>query len=399
MTESKEFLAAEQALARIEPAKHSYRVSKKLRKLRTENAERWASESEAIAQKATEDTPGAAIVLYLNAAKLARQNGDTSRADDLTAKAKELRAKVIDDFTYEVHLAQARGEIAQDVFENMASRFSRNRYRGVEQKTPRTDVTLELRTRSPSYNKTVTTEGDTFAYTARVKRVPNPERKKIEAAVELNRGNYLRCSKACSQTNMCCLLKYSDGRTEQICNEQCRVANDSETLLKTFTAQLASTPTTIEEPVKANQSYSYKLLAHRGTVPTSAVFEHADGRDDVKIDEAFERTIGERNHDAVSYKDGGVGAKRGTMPKQSRVRQALVDSMVSLLFSRLEESYEAYVQQLRDAGSMSSEEDKRQRAHGIITAYLLTGKTKNPDHVKEALGLPDAWEMIKSIEK
>lgn len=397
MVEAKNYLRAEQTLAPVELTKYDYRVRKKMLELRASNAEKWAAASEELAKSAVADAPGAAILLYLNAAKLARQNGDNPRADKLTKQARELRAKVIDDFTYEVFIANASGNVAGDVKGKFPSFMSED-YRQVSSKSDRTDVIIKMSTNAPSYRTETTTESDTFEFTSHFKKVTNPRHAELVDLIKLNRTNYNNCSNACSNDS-CCRLNYTNGSSSTECgyDNVCRIARESKGFMDTFSAELSSTPAQVDEPVMGDHRYKFTQLSHYGQTRASYDLAHTDNRSSRDSNYQVQTVARDRNHPAYNHKDGGVGSRNGSMPSQSKVYDQLVAEFLADVDKQLDESYADYLEQLRTGGSMSDENGKLLRAHGMVTVHLLTGGGGDKSEINNAMNLPDAWDMLQTI--
>ncbi len=361
--------------------------------IRDTTGAKWLSSLDARAQATRDGYPALSMFYVLKASKVADEIGKDDRAREYATRAAELTRGLLEKNRLNVRVAGTIGDLAGSAARAMAARetsmmvVSMRAGQGA-------NTMIAMRATEPDYSVTSSQRTGSFSYQEGTTKKPNPDFEELKRKLKISQGNYDDCKKACVDDSRFCFHDmYNGGQYRKVGQSACKVRDDALGEVQGLNAQIASTPKTVEEP--AYKSKTYPLTVHTHTA-TSTLTYRVEFLRDGKVLEGSKKLSGalyDEEHDAHSYKGGGVGASGRDIPSKANVYNQLEQSASSWLAVELDKVNAAYLENLANADP----NDPELRADSIILLNVLA-KDGAPISLLLELdritGVPDASELL-----
>ena len=361
--------------------------------IRDATGAKWLASLDARAEATRDGYPALSMFYVLKASRVADEIGQDDRAREYGARASEMTRALRENNRLNVRVAGTIGDLAESAARAVAAR-----------KTPLMVVSMRanqgantmiaMRSTEPDYEVTSSSRTGSFSYQEGTTKKPNPDLEELERKRGISQRNYDDCKKACvDDSRFCFLNKYNGEQYRKVGESACTERDTALKEVQQLNAQIASTPKTVEEP--AYKSKSYPLTVHTHTV-TSTLTYRVEFLRDGKILQGSKELSGalyDEEHDAHSYKGGGVAASGRDIPSKGDVYAELEQSASSWLAAELDEVNAAYLENLANADPG----DEQLRADSIILLNVLA-KDGAPIPLLRELdritGVSDASELL-----
>jgi hypothetical protein len=361
--------------------------------IRDTTGAKWLASLDARAQATRDGYPALSMFYVLKASKVADEIGEDDRAREYAARASQLTRALRERNRLNVRIAGSIGALAESTTRAAAARET-PLMAVTLRADPDANALLAMQASEPEYAVTSTQETGSFTYQEGTTSKPNPDFEELERKREISQRNYDDCKKACVDDSLFCFHNMYDGmQYRKVGVSACTVRDAALKEVADLNAKIASTPKTVEEP--AYKSRSYPLTRHTQSGKSTLTYRVEFLRDGrvLQASKEISSALYDDEHDAHSYKGGGVGASGRDVPSQASVYAELEKAAASWLFTELDEVNAAFLEGLADADPA----DPELRADSIILLDVLAKDGAPVPLLRELdriTGVSDASELL-----
>lgn len=362
--------------------------------IRDTTGAKWLEHLDARAAATSSDYPALSMLYVLKASKVAEEIGEGTKAkaynDEYIKRIRALRT----ENRLSVHVVSASGELAESTARAMAARETPEMTVSMSAGA-RVSARLTLRSTSPKYSIGSRQSTGSFTYQEGTESKPNPELEELERRRKISQGNYDDCKKACVDDGLFCFHNmYNGTQYRKVGASACKVRDAALGEVQGLNAQIASTPKTIEEPAYKSRSYPVTIHTHSGSSTLSYSVEFT--RDGASLDgsKSISDELIDEEHEAHSYKGGGVPASGREIPPKSSVFAELETGGANWMAAELDKANAAFLENLINTDASN----KERRADAIILFNLLSKEGARESVLRELdtlTGVDDASELVR----
>lgn len=368
--------------------------------LRDSLQQTWLKDMTKLAQSNSATLPGVALLQYTKAIELANTQGNRQASAALRSKRSALRARLINDNTFDIRLMESNGVLARQVSDIMLGIQRKKLIRVTRAPSPTLDGALNIQTTPPSFKIFDTAASGSFKFSNGTRQVKNEKYDELRDQEKYYVYLANHCGSECGDTGTCAYRTFDNWRGRgggtRLSHDACSVSSSAHSNAISARSQASSMGPYKTVTNYDQHSYAYTVHSHRAQANLSMLLD-IKGERPIKSQALIDATLTDKSHPAVSHRGSGVGADPKQIPSADAVQKKLAQTMALALENVLAKRFDARLGALLEQGDTDGESGRLARVngmviHGLITPYKLSKEYRMT--LRELSGIPNADALL-----